>query len=932
MPSSESEGWTDRFVRDLSQHEQSRSAGQSSRGATPGRDDDALLGQLAVERGLLRAQDLGDCLREIEASRAAGKLIALGELLVQRRILTTESLIGLLRDQRRPNQEAPDLPRYEIRGRLGEGTSAVVYGAWDRDVKRPVALKVLRESAAMSEIARQRFRREAQAAGALNHPNVVQVYDVGEVGGRLYIVFELIEGRSFVESMRSGAPRESLLGALLQAGRGVAAAHQKGIVHRDLKPANILIGASGEAKVGDFGLAHLETSTLELTRAGSTLGTPLYMAPEQVEGRVGDITPRTDVYALGAMLYEILTGRTPHTSETLAEIYEKILREDPVPPRRAGAAVSEDLQTVAMRALEKEPARRYPTAAEFAEDLRRATQGEPVLARRVGILEQTARRLRRSRRVLLTIVAAVLVGLGIGVVASRTRKGVAATLESVRGEVTLLGPAGRPLARAGSSIAPGEGLETGAPPSRAVLKLRSGAALEAGPSSVLRTLADGGFSLASGTVSAEPGGIPIVLGTPQAEIRSEGGAFIATVDASWTRVESKSGGIRVTRIRDGRSAELPARTTVRVTPEGGSLDVVPLVDRVLRVGPGKPFSHPSRAAAAVADGDVIEIDAGLYEGDVAVWTADHLTIRGVGGRARIKGAGKLASNKALWILQGRNTLIENVELSNASSDPGALALRFEGPGLTLRNCAFLDNHRSIEGMDNPDSDLLIEHSEFGRNGNLTGTANLRCPLQRAVIIRHCYLYQARGGHQISSPARATYILYCRVTDEGAPTSMLCDLQGGGPAYVVGNLFCRGGAAAANSFAISFAAGGPRYPDCTLYFANNTVVDERAQVAIIGVGEGSTARIVNNIFVSKVMIAKGASDLAHNLVGRDPLFVDPSSYDYRLQEGSPAIDAGGDPGVALGVDLHPRFEYVHPAGKQPRPIKGALDLGAFEFVK
>jgi serine/threonine-protein kinase len=389
MPSSGSEDWTDRFVRDLSRHEREREILPN--------DDDSVLGQLAAGRGLLRPEDLEACLREVQESRARGQNISLGEILVQRRVLTTATLIELLRDPRRGAGEVPDIPRYELQDRLGEGTTAVVYRAWDRTLKRPVALKVLRESAALSDIARERFRREAQAAGGLSHPNVVLVHDVGEAAGRLYIVLELVEGRPLFDSMRKGVPRESLLRTLVQAARGVAAAHAKGIIHRDLKPANILVAPSGEAKVGDFGLAHLAESTLELTRAGSTLGTPLYMAPEQVEGNVLKITPRTDVYALGAVLYEVLTGQPPHVGQSPAEIYEKVLRQEPVPPRRVAVSVPRDLETVTMKALDKDPDRRYPTAAEFAEDLQHALDGEPIGARPEGQASAAPDRRRHSR-------------------------------------------------------------------------------------------------------------------------------------------------------------------------------------------------------------------------------------------------------------------------------------------------------------------------------------------------------------------------------------------------------------------------------------------------------------------------------------------------------------------------------------------------------
>jgi tRNA A-37 threonylcarbamoyl transferase component Bud32 len=286
----------------------------------------------------------------------------------------------------------PSVSRFEVVSTLGQGATAIVYRARDRVLNRTVAVKALREGTGLSDIARERFRREARAAAGLAHPNVVTVFDAGEEDGKPFLVMELIEGRPFGELIREpNADRTTLLALLEKAARGVAAAHEKGIVHRDLKPANILVAAGGEPKVGDFGLAHVLDTKSELTRTGTALGTPLYMAPEQVEGRPDEITARTDVYALGAILYEILAGHTPHAGETLAELYRRIVRDDPAPP-----GGPRDAEVIAMKALEKEPARRYADAKEFADDLKRHLSGEPILARPVGAWGRWARRIRRN--------------------------------------------------------------------------------------------------------------------------------------------------------------------------------------------------------------------------------------------------------------------------------------------------------------------------------------------------------------------------------------------------------------------------------------------------------------------------------------------------------------------------------------------------------
>jgi tetratricopeptide (TPR) repeat protein len=307
------------------------------------------------------------------------------------------------------SEGAPDIPRYEILERLGQGATAIVYRARDRELHRLVALKVLREASGFSEVARQRFRRESQAAASLAHPSVITIYDAGETEGRLYLVMELVEGRSLGDLLtKKELNLDARLRLLEKAARGVAAAHQKGIVHRDLKPGNIMVDTAGEPKVGDFGLAHLLDSSQELTRAGAALGTPLYMSPEQAEGRIADITPRTDVYALGAILYEMVTGAVPHSAETMMELYGKIVRGDIAPPRRLRHDVSRDLETVMLKALEKDPWQRYADAREFADDLARFLAGQPVLARPVPPLWRAIRRILRNRALVGTTAAGAI--------------------------------------------------------------------------------------------------------------------------------------------------------------------------------------------------------------------------------------------------------------------------------------------------------------------------------------------------------------------------------------------------------------------------------------------------------------------------------------------------------------------------------------------
>ena len=290
----------------------------------------------------------------------------------------------------------PSIPGYEVQTVLGHGGMGVVYKAWHRGLQRPVALKMLLAGEFARSEERERLLREAKAVASLRQVNIVQVYDVGDLNGRPYFTMEFVEGGNLAQKL-AGTPQPARQAAALVAtiAEAIHVAHQSGLVHRDLKPGNILLTANGIPKITDFGLARSLADEGGLTLSGVTLGTPSYMAPEQARGRKNTMGPAVDVYALGAILYEMLTGRPPFLAESASATVQQVLADDPVPPSRLNPQVPRDLETIGLKCLRKEPERRYASAAALADDLRRFERGEPITARPVGRIERLARWARR---------------------------------------------------------------------------------------------------------------------------------------------------------------------------------------------------------------------------------------------------------------------------------------------------------------------------------------------------------------------------------------------------------------------------------------------------------------------------------------------------------------------------------------------------------
>ena len=317
----------------------------------------------------------------------------------------------------------PSVPGYELLAELARGGMGVVYQARQVGLNRVVALKMILSGSHAGIDERARFRTEAEAVARLQHPNIVQVHEVGEHDGRPFYSMEFCPGGGLDKKL-SGAPLSSTAAAGLAAAlaRAVQAAHDKGVIHRDLKPANVLLAEDGTPKVADFGLAK-QMEAAGRTQTGAVLGTPSYMAPEQAGGRSKDVGPATDVYALGAILYEMLTGRAPFQGPSALATLAKVIAADPVPPRQLQPKTPRDLEAVVLRCLEKEPARRYATADALAQDLQRFLDGRPVQARPIGpvrrVLRRAARAVRRRPGVVLGVLVSVMLGLLAGFLGPR---------------------------------------------------------------------------------------------------------------------------------------------------------------------------------------------------------------------------------------------------------------------------------------------------------------------------------------------------------------------------------------------------------------------------------------------------------------------------------------------------------------------------------
>lgn len=316
-----------------------------------------------------------------------------------------------------PERDKPAIPGYTILGELGRGGMGVVYKARHVALGRLVALKMILAGshAGATEIAR--FRTEAEAIARLKHENIIQIYEVGEHEGKPYFSLEYCGGGSLAQKI-NGTPLQPREAARMveSLARGIEAAHREDIIHRDLKPGNVLFLKDGTPKITDFGLAK-KLDDAGQTQTGAVMGTPSYMSPEQAGGRTKKLGPPADIYALGAILYELLTGRPPFKAATPLDTILQVVADEPVPPSQLQHKTPADLETICLKCLHKDPRRRYPSAKALADDLRRYQRGEPITARPVSVVERTVKLVKRRPgiSVLLTAIALLLIMSFVGV-------------------------------------------------------------------------------------------------------------------------------------------------------------------------------------------------------------------------------------------------------------------------------------------------------------------------------------------------------------------------------------------------------------------------------------------------------------------------------------------------------------------------------------
>jgi serine/threonine-protein kinase len=341
---------------------------------------DTLFGKMAVEQGLCTDAELRRAIEELESRRKINPIM-LKDLMMDLGYITQSQAERLRKTIKETKVVAHQIPGYKILGKLGAGAMAVVYKAQQLSLNRTVAIKVLPKRFSGNPEYVERFFKEGQAAGKLNHNNIVQAVDVGEAGGYHYFVMEYVEGKTLHDDLMAGKvfKEDEALNIVIQVAHALQHAHSCGLIHRDVKPKNIMINTAGVVKLADMGLAR-ETTDIEAaqTEAGKAYGTPYYIAPEQIRGKI-DIDGRADIYGLGATFYHMVTGRVPFMADDPAEVMRKHLREDLIPPDHINTKLSAGTSEVIEVMMAKRKEDRYNNVKELLADLEAVRAGQPPI-------------------------------------------------------------------------------------------------------------------------------------------------------------------------------------------------------------------------------------------------------------------------------------------------------------------------------------------------------------------------------------------------------------------------------------------------------------------------------------------------------------------------------------------------------------------------
>jgi len=341
---------------------------------------DSVFGKMAVEQGLCTDAELRRALEELKSRRKISPVM-LETLLVSLGYITQSQALRLKTSLKDNKAAVHQIPGYKILGKLGSGAMAIVYKARQLSLNRQVAIKVLPKRFSENPEYVERFYKEGQAAGKLNHPNIVQAIDVGEAAGYHYFVMEYVEGKTLADDLVGGQAMDErqALDIIIQVAHALAHAHHHGLIHRDVKPKNIMISKTGAVKLADMGLAREMTDVkLAETEAGKAYGTPYYIAPEQIRGKI-DIDGRADIYGLGATFYHMVTGRVPFMADDSAEVMKKHLKEPLTPPDHINTSLSAGISEVIEIMLAKRREDRYSNVEELLVDLEALKNGQPPL-------------------------------------------------------------------------------------------------------------------------------------------------------------------------------------------------------------------------------------------------------------------------------------------------------------------------------------------------------------------------------------------------------------------------------------------------------------------------------------------------------------------------------------------------------------------------